>query len=91
MTLLVWPTKDPDAILDYQVDWSSWLGSDVISSSTWIVPADLTKVSEDKTNTTATIWLSGGVEPKTYEITNRIVTLAGRQNDRTVQLPCRNL
>ena len=27
--------KDPDAVLDYQADWSDWLGDDTISSSSW--------------------------------------------------------
>ena len=30
-------TKDPDAVLDYSVDWSLWLAGDTISSSEWLL------------------------------------------------------
>ena len=30
-------TKDPDAVLDYSVDWSLWLAGDEISTSEWIL------------------------------------------------------
>ena len=29
--------KDPDAVLDYSVDWSKWLAGDQIETSTWFV------------------------------------------------------
>ena len=38
----------------------------------------LTKDSDSKTDSTATIWLSGGTLGKVYEITNKIVTAASR-------------
>ena len=76
--------KDPDAVLDYTVDWSDWLGSDTISSSSWTVPSGITKDSDSNTDTTATIWLSSGKNGKTYEIVNRIVTAGGRTDDRTI-------
>jgi hypothetical protein len=71
-------TKDPDAVLDYQVDWSAWLGVDTISTSTWVVPTGITKNSDTKTTTTATIWLRGGTAGTLYLVTNRIVTAGGR-------------
>jgi len=75
--------KDPDAILDYSLDWSAWLGEDTIVASTWLLPADLTKVSETFTSTQATIWLSKGTPGTRRTITNRITTAAGRTEDRT--------
>jgi hypothetical protein len=27
--------KDPNAALDYTIDWSDWLGADVIAASVW--------------------------------------------------------
>lgn len=53
-------TKDPQAVLDYNVDWSTWLGTDTIASSVWTVEAGLTKDSDSKTTTIATVMLSGG-------------------------------
>ena len=83
-------TKDPDAVLDYLVDWSSWLGSDTIATSTWVVPSGITKDSDTNTTTTATIWLSGGDDEANYEIVNRITTAAGREDDRTITVKVRS-
>jgi hypothetical protein len=76
-------TKDPDAILDYAVDWSRWLAGDAIAASTWFVPTGLTKATESNTATKATVWLSGGVAGQTYTVTNRITTTGGRTEDRS--------
>jgi hypothetical protein len=82
--------KDPDAVLDYAVDWSSWLGTDTIATSTWIVPTGLTKVSDTKTSTSAIIELSGGVKGTTYRVTNRITTANALTDDRTITITCQN-
>ncbi len=81
--------KDPDSVLDYVVDWSDWLGEDTISSSDWTVPTGLTEDSASETTTTATIWLSGGVAGVTYTVTNHIVTAAGREEDQSITIPCK--
>jgi len=86
--ILLWPDKDPDEILDYQMDWSSRLVGDIISVSTWVLPvgSTLNKVAESKTTTSTTIWLSGGTLGERYELLNRIDTAAGRKMDQTVSL-----
>ena len=76
--------KDPDAVLDYAIDWSDWLGTDTISTSAWTVDSGITKDSDSNTITTATIWLSGGAAGEHYECTNRITTADGRTDDRTI-------
>jgi TRAP-type uncharacterized transport system substrate-binding protein len=76
-------TKDPDAILDYAVDWGRWLAGDTIAASVWLVPTGLTNVSETNTATKAIVWLSGGSAGVTYTVTNRITTAAGRTEDRS--------
>jgi hypothetical protein len=78
--------KDPDAELDYAVDWTEYLGVDVIASSDWIVPTGITGGAEAFTDTDATIWLSGGTAGNNYTVVNRIVTLAGRTDDRTISI-----
>ena len=79
--------KDPNAVLDYQIDWSDWLGStDTISTSAWTVSSGITKASESNTTTTATVWLSGGTAGSNYTAANRIVTAGGRTEDRTIQI-----
>ena len=81
--------KDPDAVLDYTVDWSDWLVNDTIISATWVVPTGITKDSSSNTDTTATIWLSGGTVNIDYSIVCRITTLVGRIEDRTFIIKCK--
>lgn len=82
-----WVEKDPDAVLDYELNWDatgqSVLDGDTIDTSTWIVEAGLTKASESNTTTTAKVWLSGGTEGTTYRVTNRIETAGGRVLDQS--------
>jgi len=75
--------KDPDAILDFAVDWGAWLDDDTIVTATWVVPAGLTMTAESHTATTHTIWLSGGAARHSYAVTSRITTSGGRADDRT--------
>lgn len=83
-------TKDPNAVLDYQISWASWLGtSETISSSDWIVDSGITKDTASNTTTTATIWLSGGTDKIDYTVTNRITTNQGRTNDQSLLIQVR--
>jgi len=76
--------KDPQAVLDYGVDWSLWLaGGETISTSTFTVDAGLTKNSQTNTTVSATVWLSGGTIGQRYKVVNEITTTAGRTNDAT--------
>lgn len=81
--------KDPNATLDYTVNWAAFLGVDTISSDSWIVPAGITSVTETNTTTTSTIWLSGGTLGEKYGLINRIVTAGGRTDDRTIYIRVR--
>lgn len=88
--------KDPDAVLDYAVEWSSWLqDGETISTSTWDVPAGLTEgdgsngaAASSATDTKATVWLMGGTANTQYTVTNRVVTSAGRTDDRSFTVKC---
>jgi hypothetical protein len=77
-TLGDWIIKDPDAVLDYTLDWNaagdSWLSGDTIVTATWTLDAGITKINESMTGTTTTIWLSGGAAGSTYWVSCRIVT-----------------
>jgi len=81
--------KDPQAVLDYSIDWTDWLVSDTISTSTWTVPSGITKVSDSKTTVKTTIWLSGGTADTDYELINHIVTANSREDDRTITIRVR--
>lgn len=79
-------TKDPDATLDYSVDWEVWLAGDTIATSQWTVPAGLTKASESNTTTKATAWISGGTVGQVYSIKNSILTVGGRVNNQSLEI-----
>jgi hypothetical protein len=83
--------KDPSAMLDYQMDWTAWLnGSDQIATSTWDVPAGLTKGAETHNGLVATVIIAGGTAGSDYPVTNSIVTTGGRADSRTVVLRVRD-
>lgn len=83
--------KDPDAILDYEFNWAPWLGTDTISTSTWIADSGITIVpaSESHTTTTTRVFISGGALGQDYNLTNRITTAASRTDDRSIQIRIR--
>lgn len=90
LPLKTW-TKDPDSVLDYTVDWSgdNYLGADTIASASWTVPGGITQAASSATTTTATIWLSGGVDGQDYDVANKIVTAGGRTDERTIRIQVR--
>jgi len=76
-------TKDPNAVLDYSIDWTRWLAGDQIATSVWLVATGLTKVADSRAGSLATVWLSGGTAGQSYTVTNRITTAGGRTEDRS--------
>lgn len=83
--------KDPNAVLDYGLDWTEWLGEDIITGSVWeIAPAaELTVGNKSFTNLKTTVWLSGGEAGKSYTVTNRISTSGGRTEDKSFRVTCK--
>lgn len=81
-------SKDPDEVVDYDLSWADQMtaDSDTISSSTWTVPAGITKDSSSNTTTRTKVWLSGGTTGETYTLLNRVVTTGGRTFDQSVRL-----
>lgn len=81
--------KDPDAVLDYEMDWSDWLvDTDTIVTSTWTADTGITIDSNTNSTTSATVWLSGGAAGSSYTVTNSIVTDDGRADDRSITIRC---
>ena len=79
-------TKDPAAVLDYVVNWSTWLDGDTISSATVTASTGLTLDSSSNTTTTVTGWLSGGTAGTSYTVTFQIITAAGRTDERSIAI-----
>lgn len=78
--------KDPDAVLDYSINWSAWLSTDTIDTSVWTADTGITVDSYSNTTTVATVWMSGGTAGNQYAVTNSITTTAGREEDRTIYI-----
>ncbi|SKS40582.1 phage fiber-tail adaptor protein [Mycobacteroides abscessus] len=84
--------KDPHAVLDYTLDWSAWLApGDTLVSATATATTGLTVDQTANTTTEATVWLSGGGAGTTYDVTVHVTTAGGRQDDRTIQIQCKEL
>lgn len=93
-------TKDPNAVLDFKFDWkpltngtpggeSDWLATgETISSKTITASSGITVDSSSltDTNTSVTVWLSGGTAGATYTVACKIVTNAGRTDERSIEI-----
>lgn len=89
--MLSWPTKDPEEVLDYQLDWSDRLetGETISVSNFTIVEGTVVKDSQSVAGGLTTVWLSGGTLGEMCLITNRITTNQGRVYDESVRLRVR--
>ena len=90
--------KDPDAVLDFKFDWATstngrgftdWLDTgETIQSYTITAEAGITLDSDVAvdSNTSVVAWLSGGTAGTTYDVACKIVTTAGRTDERTMSI-----
>lgn len=91
MTVIsTWPYRvpeklDPNATLDYVIDWSDWLAEDEsLADSTWEI-TNATQVYASFTTTTATVWVSDPLD--TITAVNTITTNSApiaRVDERTL-------
>ena len=78
--------KTPAEVLDYGWDWSRWLDGDTLASSTWTADSGITIQSHTFDTASTTIWLTGGAEGATYQLTNTVTTAAGRTAQRSFEI-----
>jgi hypothetical protein len=80
--------KDPDAVLDYALDWTDWLGAtDILIDAAWdITNGAAVESSLIHNNKVAVVWISGGDVGTQCALRCRITTVGGRIDDRTVFL-----
>lgn len=87
--------QDPEAILDYTLDWSKMLvsGDSIVNavftpdSGMSVLTSNITASTvNNSTDQAATAWLLGGIAGQTYNVTCHITTEGGRQDDRTFQI-----
>lgn len=81
--------KDPNATVDFSIDWSAWLTADeAITSAVWQSKPDgagaLTLGNTIDGAAVQGIYVSGGLTGNRYRLTCHIETDAGRQADRSI-------
>ena len=81
---------DPDATVDYSIDWSCYLAAgDTISAAEWAsTPTGLTVEGSSFTDSTATARVSGGEIGVAYTLTSRVTLASGQVDDRSIILTC---
>ena len=79
-------TKDPDAILDYALDFTGWLDAmgDALASHTVVVAGGIVKDSSAIDGKKVVVWVSGGTVGAQGSVTVHVVTTGGRADDRTI-------
>jgi hypothetical protein len=88
MSLLL---KDPEAILDYSVDWGAeYLGDDLLVTSSWAVvpsePGGVT-ISGDRFDAkVSTVKAGGGIPGRIYRLDNHVTMSSGREDNRSIVL-----
>lgn len=101
-----WPSKSPEEVLDYSLDWSRLIETPVIISSvSWFIEYEgFPKVAFPVTSTVyglrnnaapitgkdTTIFLSQGVLNRTYKLTCRVTDSLSRVFERSVTIQIRN-
>ena len=77
--------KDPDAVKDWQWDWSDWLGTgDSIASATGFPDTGITIDSLTAATGGVTVVLSGGTAGTSYDVAVQITTTNSLVDERTV-------
>jgi len=79
--------KDPQAVLDFNWDWSAWLGEgETITERTVTADAGLTINSSSIAGGVVSAWVASGVAGTTYIVACAITTSAGRTETRRIQI-----
>lgn len=88
MTLLL---KDPEAVLDYSIDWGSqYLSGDALADSVWEVtpdePGGVAVAGSQFDLTTSTVQAGGGIAGRIYRLENKVVLASGLADSRSITL-----
>src|ERR1700732_2191725 len=89
-----WPTKDPNEVLDFDINWLPRLTNqvtgviDTIATSNWTIVSGtgLTINTTAFTPSRTKVWLAGGTLGTTYLLSNAITTAAGDSEIETVKI-----
>lgn len=85
------PRKDPDATLDYQMDWSAFLAEgETITAQAVTGPVGITISGVTQASGIVRWRVAGGTSGTSYQVTVQITTSAGQVDQRTVSIPVRD-
>jgi hypothetical protein len=98
MSMIAWPAKDPDEVLDYGFNWHDTArtpvletGETILTSSFAVVDGDVVIDSSSFLSTgLTTVWLSAGTAATACVIRNRVTTSGGRTYDQSAKLRIRD-
>lgn len=80
---------DPDAVLDYPMDWSAWLSEGDSLASATVTPADPAVTVADPVQVTGAVVvprISGGTPGTNVDVRYHVVTTNGLEDDRSITL-----
>jgi hypothetical protein len=84
--------KDPGATLDYSIDWGAqYLAEfEALATSDWSVvpdePGGVTVAGSSFEPSTSTVSAAGGIAGHIYRVVNRISTVEGRVDERSITI-----
>lgn len=84
MVSFVAPIKDPQAVLDYRMDWSPWLQPDELVTAFSATAQGVAISSVTHANGTVTFWLAEGEPTTSGVVTVEITTSVGRTDQRSI-------
>lgn len=94
--MLTWPVKDPNEVLDYELDWADadnprLVTGETLVTSTWSVVEGTVAIDSSSfaVSGLSTVWLSGGADGEACILLNRVTTSAGRTYDQSLKLRVR--
>lgn len=95
--MLTWPIKDPNEVLDYEIDWADQdsprlEAGETLATSTFTIVEGTVVIDSSvfAGSGLATVWLSGGADGEKCVILNRVTTSEGRTYDQSVTLRIRS-
>lgn len=84
--MIIWPSKDPDEVLDFTWMPALVVGDDIDTNSVAVIVGTVAIDAIDATASQITLWLSGGVAGETAEVRLRCTTIGGRTFEDTAAL-----
>lgn len=86
-------TKQPADVLDYDVSFAHWfpLGDTITTATATVDPeGELSADSVQVSGLVVKVWISGGLDAKTYKVTVRATTAGGRVKETEFKVRVRD-